>query len=55
MIRVLSSSPGEVIDQPADVMIGVIEEASENFHHAGVEPPLVGGQLAPILHVGVVT
>ncbi len=46
---------GEEVDQPADVMIGVLEEAGEHFHHAGVEPPLVGGQLAPVLHVGVVT
>ena len=46
---------GEIVDQPADVMIGVLEEAGEHLHHAGVKPPLVGGQLVPVLHVGIVT
>ena len=56
MISVLSSSPIslEEVDQPADVMVGVLEEAGEHLHHARVELALVGGQLVPVLHVRVV-
>ena len=39
MIIVLSSSPMffKEVEQPADVVIGVSEEAGEDFHHAGVK------------------
>ena len=42
------------VEQPPDVVIGVLEEAGEHLHHAGVEPAFVGGELVPLLHVGVV-
>ena len=56
MISVLSSSPMlfEEVDQPADVVVGVLEEAGEHLHHARVELALVGRELVPVLHVGVV-
>jgi hypothetical protein len=41
-------------DQLADVVIGVLEEAREHLHHPRVEPALVGRELRPVLHVGVV-
>ena len=41
-------------DQLADVVVGVLEEAGEHFHHARIEPALVRRQLAPVLHVGIV-
>ena len=40
--------------QPADVVIGVLAEAGEHLHHARVELALVGRELVPVLHVGIV-
>ena len=56
MTSVLSSWPSssEEVEQPADLVVGVLEEAGEDLHHAGVEPALVGGQVVPLLHVGIV-
>ena len=34
-------------DQPADVVVGVLEEAGEDLHHARVEPLLVGAERCP--------
>ena len=44
----------EKIDQPADMMIHVLAEAGEHFHHARIELALVGRQLGPFLNVGIV-
>ena len=44
----------EEIDQPPDVMIHVLAEAREHFHHARIEFALVRRQLGPFLNVGVV-
>ena len=41
-------------DQLADVVVGVLEKAGEHLHHPRIEAPLVGGELAPVLHVGIV-
>ena len=45
----------EEIDQPPDVVIHVLAEAGEYFHHARIEFALVRRQLRPLLNVGVVT
>ena len=37
------------LDQPADLVVGVFAEAGEDFHLAGEELLLVGGQLVPVL------
>ena len=42
------------IDQPADVMVHVLAEAREHFHHPRIEFALVRRQLGPFLNVGVV-
>jgi hypothetical protein len=34
-------------DQAADVVVGVLEEAGEDLHHAGVQTALVVGQRVP--------
>ena len=49
MISVLSNSPMsfEEVEQPADVVVGVLEEAGEHLHHAGVELLLVGRAACP--------
>src|SRR5688572_28445598 len=44
----------EELDQLADVVVGVLEEAREHFLHARIEPPFVRGEFFPILHVGIV-
>ena len=31
----------EEVEQPADVVVGVLEESGEHLHHAGIQPPLV--------------
>src|SRR5262245_18385458 len=41
------------LNQAPNVMVGVLEEAGEDLHHARIKPPLVGGQFAPVLHVGI--
>ncbi len=45
----------EEVQQAPDLVIGVLEEAGEDLHHAGVEPAFVVGELVPLLHVGVVS
>ena len=40
--------------QAPDVMVHVLAEPREYLHHAGIELALVGRQLRPVLHVGVV-
>ena len=37
------------LDQPADLVVGVLAEPGEHFHLAGEELLLVGGQLVPVL------
>ena len=37
------------LDEPADLEVGVFAEAGEDFHLAGEELLLVGGQLVPVL------
>ena len=56
MISVLSSWPiaSRKSSSATDLVIGVLEEAGEHLHHAGVEPSFVLGELVPLLHVGVV-
>ena len=56
MISVLSSSTDglEKVEQSPDLVVGVFEEAGEHLHHAGVEPPLLVGEIIPLLYVGVV-
>ena len=44
----------EELDQLADVVISVLEEACEHLHHPRVQPPLVGRERLPVLHVGIV-
>ena len=44
----------EEVEQPADLVVGVLEEAGEHLHHPGVELALVGRQVVPLLHVGIV-
>ena len=44
----------EEIDQPADVMVHVLAEAGEHLHHPRIELALVGRELGPFLHVGIV-
>ena len=41
MISVFSSSPSVVrnVEQPADLMVGVLEEAREHLHHPGIQLP----------------
>ena len=41
------------VEQSPDLVVGVLEEAGEHLHHAGVEPPLVVGEIIPVLHVRV--
>ena len=50
MTSVLSSSPIslEEVEDPADLVVGVREEAGEDLHHPGVEPALVGRQRVPL-------
>ena len=43
----------EECDQLADIVVGVFEEPGEHFHHAGVEPALIGREAVPVLHVRV--
>jgi hypothetical protein len=42
------------VQQPADVMVGVLQEAGEHLHHAGVQAALLGRAVLPPGHVGVV-
>ena len=46
MIKVLLelSDLREEVDEPADVMIGVLNESGEHFHHSGVELPFLRRQ-----------
>ncbi len=50
-MSVLSSWPMSSmrLDQPADLVVGVLAEAGEDFHLAGEEFLLVGGELVPVL------
>ena len=41
-------------EEAPDLMIGVLEEAREHFHHARIESLLVGAEAAPLLHVRIV-
>lgn len=42
------------IQQPANVMVGMLQKPGEDFHHAGVELFLVRRKAVPAGHVGVV-
>ena len=52
MTSVLSSAPSalERREDPADLRVGVGQEAGEDLLLAGEHPPLVGGQVGPGLH-----
>ena len=53
--RVVELSDGfEEVEEPAVLVIGMREEAGEDFHHARVELLFVRGQRVPHLDVGVV-
>ena len=56
MIRVLSSWPmlSRIVQQPADLVVGVLEEAGEDLHHPRIELAFVGRQVVPLRDVGVV-
>ena len=43
----------ERVEDAAEVVVGVRDEAGEDLHHPGVQPPLVVGQRVPLRHVGV--
>ena len=42
------------VEQPAEVVVGVAEEAGEHLHHPAVQPPRRLGQRLPVGDVGVV-
>ena len=42
------------VEQPAEVVVGVAEEAGEDLHHAAVEPARLGRERVPVGDVGVV-
>ena len=44
----------EEVDQAADVVVGVLEEAGEHLHHARIQLALVRRQRLPVLHVRIV-
>ncbi len=52
---VLSSSPivAQYLDQPADLVVGVVEERRERLLEAGREPLLVLGQVVPGVDAGI--
>ncbi len=35
-------------------MVGMLQEPGEHLHHAGVEPAVIGRQVIPLLHIGIV-
>ena len=39
--------------QPADLMVGVLQEAGEHLHHPGIEPPLLRAALRPGFHIRI--
>ena len=41
------------LDEAADVVVGVAQEAREDLHLPGVEPALIRRQCAPVGHVGI--
>ena len=43
----------ERVEDPAEVVVGVRDEAGEDLHHPRVQPALVGGQRRPFRDVGV--
>ena len=43
------------LEQPADLMVGVLEEAGEHLHHPGVQLPRRLGLRVPIGDIRVVT
>ena len=43
----------EAVDQPADLVVGVVEEGGEGLLEAGGQAPLVLGQVVPRLDAGV--
>ncbi len=53
--RVLELPEGrQELEQSADLVVGVLEEAGEHLHHPGVQPPCGVGQRVPVGHVRVV-
>ena len=42
------------VDKFSDVVVGVLQEAGEHLHHAGIEALLLGRQAVPVGHIGVV-